>query len=174
AQLTPALQTTANELGSFAHARQAPVSTPWFVDHGAIDSLSIVADAHLQLPVAVPDADVDSTRLGVAEGVTQRLTDDPVDVIANDRMQIARCAFDTDAHGCGPRVGAIGRELVAERPHGDRQIGGGHRGRAEVLHGVPALVDRLRGLIDGDLETFLGRTLWKEVCRRLKAEQHAV
>ena len=64
-----------------------------------IDALSIVPDAHADLPCAIRDLRFDVTGLCVPERIAQRLARNAVDVVAQDRMQVARRALDRHAEG---------------------------------------------------------------------------
>src|SRR5262245_14658335 len=124
--LAPQIETAADETGAFAHAGQAEVSLPWFVQHLRIDALPVVAHAHLKLLVVVPYRDFDVARAGVSERIAQRLARDAVDVVAENGMEIPGRAFDGDVHDHRGRVRLIGlvgrRELSAERANGFGQI----------------------------------------------------
>src|SRR5271165_7538632 len=83
-----------NQAGALAHSGQTVVSAaPLFLDHRRVDALSIVADTHAKLTIAIADGDLDAPGVGMLERVAHRLARNPVDFIPQDRMEIARRAF---------------------------------------------------------------------------------
>jgi hypothetical protein len=88
------------------HARQAIVSlTPTSVQNLRIDTFPLVPDAHPELPVVIVDANLNSRRAGVLEGVAQGFAGDAVHFVPKNRMQISRLAFHLDLKG--DRIGAV-------------------------------------------------------------------
>src|SRR5262249_9393201 len=123
--LTPHVEMPADDFGALAHAGQSEMSLALVFENLRIDSLAVVAHAHLQLRVVVPNFDFDVTRVRVAKRIAQRLAGDAVDVVAEDRMQRPRRALDGDVDDgrvCVAGRGLRGRELVAERADGDREV----------------------------------------------------
>src|SRR5262245_33687456 len=87
---------TANQLGPLPHPPHAKMARPFFITPRRVDALAIVSYSHLQLPIVVADCHVDPARACVAKRITQRLAGDPVDIVPEDRVEIARPAFDGD------------------------------------------------------------------------------
>jgi hypothetical protein len=166
----------ADELGALAHARQAEVSTPFVRKHRSVDTLSIVPDLQPKLPGVVRDFHFDPASVRVAKGVAQRFAGNPVDIVAQDRMEIPRRALYGHMDDGAILVRSAGCELVAQRADRHGEIVGGPRGRTQVLNRIASFGDRLRRSIDRARELLLGfaRTLREHVVRRLKAEQHPV
>ena len=57
----------------------------------------------------------------------------------------------------------IGREFLSERAHGQWQLASVDLGGAQLLYSIPALGDRLGGLLNHTIELLFGRALWEQV-----------
>ena len=136
------------------------------------DALAIIADAEPKLLLVIADFHFDALRSGVTEGVAHRFADNPVDFIAQNRMQVARRAFHLHSE---IRPAAVGRcKFFTKRSNRQCQIVTLHRRCAQPLHGIPPLDNRLLGLIDNAFESLFGRTAWKLVGKNLKVQQNPV
>src|SRR5262245_22972333 len=114
------------------------------VQYCGVDTLTVVTDAQLKLPVVVSDLHFNSTSACMPEGIAQGLAADPMDVVLDDWAKGAQRAMDGDIKGCCVRVRVADRrrcELFAKRAEGDGQIVRGRRGRAQALDGIPSLPD---------------------------------
>ena len=109
------------------------------------------------------DLHFDLPRLSVLECIAQRLPRDAIDFVSQDRTQVSRCAFHLHAEFDGILVGRIGREFFSDRSDGQGKIVRLDRGGTQPLHGIPALGDRLSGLIDRAIEFFFGVARGKQV-----------
>ena len=69
-------------------------------EHRRIDPLAIVAHAQAELLVVVADVDLDPPGMRVPEGIPKCFRSNLVDLVTDDRVQIARLAFDCDTE-CG-------------------------------------------------------------------------
>src|ERR1700687_5055907 len=141
-----------------------------------VDALSVVPDSQPKLPFIIPNFHFYLARLCVPECISQRLTRNPVDFISEYWMQVPWGAFHRYLTDGGIPVGFIGREFFSECGYSHGKIVGHDRGGAQPLHSIPALCDRLSGLIDSALQClprFL-RTLRQQVSRRLKTQQQSM
>src|ERR1700751_3298406 len=97
---TPHNQSAPRNFRPFVHARQAIVSlTPTCVQNLRVDTFPVVPDEHPELPVVIVDANLNSRRVGVLEGVAQGLAGDAVHFVPKNRMQISCLAFPLDLKG---------------------------------------------------------------------------
>jgi hypothetical protein len=78
-------------------------------------SVAVVTHAQSKLLVVVVDLDL-LLGMRVTEGVAQCFRRDPVDVVADDRVQIARLPFDSDPEDARPFGARVRGELERCRP----------------------------------------------------------
>ena len=179
ARLAPDLEVTADLLGPLTHARQAKVPGSMAIDHLRVDALAVVADTQLKLAVIVPHLHFNPTSAGVQEGIAQGLTGNPIDVVANDRAKSSWRAVDGHIECCRVCARVIRlskRKFLAKTPERDGEIIGGSRRGSQALDGVPSLPDRLRALLECDIQPLLGveRPIGENVGRGLKAKHDAM
>ncbi len=91
-------------------------------DNGGIHALSIIPDTHSELFMVIADFNLDLPCPGVSERVLQRLSGNPVDLVTQDGMQIARLAFNGDPKGRRPIVGGVRREFLSQGIHSPCEI----------------------------------------------------
>ena len=111
------LQTTSlppMAIGAFPHAGQAKVPlAPLPRQNRWINAFAIVPHTQPELLIVISNFNLDLPSLGMVKRVPQRLSGDPVDFVAQDRMQIARLAFNRDAKCRRAVVGWIICEFLA-------------------------------------------------------------
>src|SRR6516165_5593433 len=108
---------------------QAPMSgAPLIIKELGVHTFPVIPEPQPKLPFLVLDFHLDLPRLCVPEGVAHRLARNPVDFIAEYRMEVTRRAFHLDTKESGVMIGFIGRELFSESAYGQRKIVGHHRG----------------------------------------------
>jgi hypothetical protein len=94
----------------------------------------------------------DALRLRVPECVAHRLASNPVDFVPDQRSQLPGPALHLDMKLGKILTAHIGsefrRKLFFERAERAYKVVGNHRGLAQALHRIPALGDRLPGLLD--------------------------
>jgi|ERR1035438_7929732 hypothetical protein len=82
-----------------------------------IDAFSIVPHTKPELLIIIPDFNLDLPSRGMVKGIPKRLSGNPVDFIAQNRMQIARLTFHGDAKCRSYLVGWIRGQFLAQRVH---------------------------------------------------------
>ena len=76
--------------GAFPHARQTVVAArPLCLEHRAVDAPAAILHAQPELIAAVADVHVDARRLRVLERIAERLDGDLVDLVTEDRPEVA-------------------------------------------------------------------------------------
>ncbi len=119
----PHIELRADLLCSLTHAWQTPMSIASRVQELRVNTLSIVPDAQPKKTCAVGDLGFNFTRPCVAERISQSLARNAVNVVAENRMQVARCAlYGNVERGGVPLAIAGGRELFTQRGHGLGQL----------------------------------------------------
>jgi hypothetical protein len=98
----------------------------------------------------------------VPEGIPKGFRRNLVDLVTNDRLQIARFALNL-----------VRREFVAKRPDRDREIIAFDGRRPQALHRVPPFGDRLRRLLNRTIQFAfrLCRPLRQQVRHSLESQQ---
>ena len=116
----PHRQCPADQRGAFP-ARRAGRSVLQTLDceHRRIDP-AIVAHAQSELRV-VADVDLDPSSMRVPEGIPKGFRRNSIDLITNDRVQIARLALDFNTE-CGRALGAAWIASPSPGPDRDRDI----------------------------------------------------
>src|SRR6266478_6104470 len=105
--LAPDFQPPAKSLGTFAHTRQAPMtSTGALIGNFRSDSDSVVSHVKLELRISVSDFRFNLLRPCVAKSVSQRLAPNPVDFIAQHGIQFSLFPFHQQAHA-GDAAGVV-------------------------------------------------------------------
>src|SRR5277367_3277248 len=104
-RLAPHIQAPSDKFGAFAHAVQAVMSgLPVLGENLWVDAFSVIANAHPELPVIVPDFHFDLLCLCMLECIAHRLAGDPEHFVAEDWMEVPRGALDLHAEGSGRLV----------------------------------------------------------------------
>ena len=137
-----------------------------------IDALSIVSKPHAKLACTVGDFRFDVIGVCVTEGVAQRFARNAVDVVADDRMQVARRAFDRDRNITAPSRHRARIELFGQRGDRLRQFVAHDRRRSQILNRVAAFDDGLIRPIESAVERLDGfpRVGGQQVARTLEAD----
>jgi len=82
------------KFGAFVHAIQAPMAgAPFSMKKLRVHTLPVIPDPQPKLPFVIADFHFDVPSLGVPEGVAHRLACNPVNFIAEYRMEVPRRAF---------------------------------------------------------------------------------
>src|SRR4029077_4147252 len=110
-------------------------------EHARLDAAPIVPDAQPELLAVVANVHFDLVRLRMPERVAQRLGGNPVDLVSEDRREIARRALHVHVESGTMRAAAIA-ELLTECVEGPATIARHGRRRAKALHGVSSFDDR--------------------------------
>jgi hypothetical protein len=87
-----------------------------------VNAFPVVRNPQPEFRFVVPEFHFDLARLRVPEGVAQRLGSNPVDFVAEDRMQIPWRAFHRYLKDGSILVGPVGRELFSDGPYGNREV----------------------------------------------------
>ena len=95
---------------------------PTQAQHLGVDALAVVAHAQAQAALVVAQLHFDLLRLRVPERVAQGLAGNAEDLVAHDRMQVARRALHLDAQRHSAAL--LRGELVSEGPDGRAQFVG--------------------------------------------------
>src|SRR5262249_10178279 len=90
ARSAPDLQFGADVPCALAHPRQAPMSRPPDPEHLRADTATIIAHAHFQSAVTVRNLHFDHVGAGVPESVREGLAAYEQELLARNRMKIAR------------------------------------------------------------------------------------
>ena len=144
------------QFAAFPHAGQAKMPlAPLPRQNRWIDAFSIVPHTKPELLIVIPDFNLDLPSRGMVKGVAERLSGNPVDFIAQNRMQIARLTFHGDAKCRSAVVGWISGQFLTQRVHRPCKVICFDRGGAQSLHRVPAFGDRLGGPINRSVQLFL-------------------
>ena len=85
----PQIELGADLKGALAHTGQSPVSRPPVAQVLLVDALAVVANAQAKLARPIGDFRLDASRLCVTECVAQRFAGNAVNVVADNRMQVA-------------------------------------------------------------------------------------
>src|SRR5580704_172010 len=94
AGFTPEIQLRSNSLGALSNASQPPMpGTSAFLQHGGIDTLTIVADAKTKHPVIVPDLCFNPSGVRVSKRISQNFKSDPTDLVFRRGRQGSAFAF---------------------------------------------------------------------------------
>ena len=101
---------------------------PLFLKNLRVDALPVIPDPQAKLPFVIVDFHFDLPRLSVPRGIAQRLAGNPVDFVADDRMQVPRRAFYLHPQDGGIPVSFIGCEFFSESADGQGKVVGDHRG----------------------------------------------
>src|SRR5580698_4822695 len=145
------------------------------LQNALIDPLAVVANLYAQAAFLVVNRHFDLFRIGVAEGVAQRLHHDPADLIAHQRRQVHRRAFHFDAKTRPAAVETVRGEFFPDRADGAREIVARERRRTQALDGIAALLYRPTGLIDALIEKIPRPGIVREhVGNRGKLQQDAL
>src|SRR5260221_3558176 len=86
-------QAAAYPFRALAHPREAPMPLAPGTQHLGIDPLAVVPDEHAKLAARALDSHLEVRRTGVAKRVDHRLPPDPIDVVADHRVQGTRIAL---------------------------------------------------------------------------------
>src|ERR1700687_3188863 len=88
-----------------------------------IDTLSIIADPQPKEAFAVRDFRFDFACLCVVERISQRFARNAINIVAEDRMQVSRCALyrNVELRRAPPATAGAG-ELFTQSGHGLGQI----------------------------------------------------
>src|SRR5439155_23037639 len=82
------------KLGAFLHAMQTPVpGAPLLLKNLRVNAAPVIPDPQTKASFVIPDFHFDLPRLCVPEGIAHCLARNPVDFVADDRMQVPRRAF---------------------------------------------------------------------------------
>src|SRR5580700_9868045 len=103
----PDTQFRANLAGAFPHSRQPVMAGAALFQDSGRNALTIVPNSHPQHPFPIGDLRFDAVSPGMAEGIAQRLAHDAVNLVAHDRMQLARRAFHYKAESRAIVVGKL-------------------------------------------------------------------
>src|SRR4029077_17915050 len=111
-------------------------------------------------------------RVGVrmADGVTECLSSNSIDLVLCERREFAPRSLDDDAvGGCAPPL--FGATLLAECPEGLLKIASDRHGRAQTAHRVATFGNGLIALFKGHLKcpVRVVRALGQHVTHRLKS-----
>src|SRR5215510_55308 len=140
-----------------------------------VNALAVVTDAQPKLPRVVTDFHFDSCSLRMLESVAYGLTRNTIDVIPNNRREVTRCAFDIH-----PELGRVRVALICEfrSEHADRARKVAHLNsrRAQSVHCIATLCDRLPGLLDGSRQYLLSfvRAIPNHVGPAMQFQQHCL
>ena len=85
----PDFEASADSVRSLAHARESPMIVLSGAQHLWLDATAVVVYVHSQLFGPIFNLDLDVVCLRVAERVHQGLATDPVNIVADKRMQWA-------------------------------------------------------------------------------------
>src|SRR5262245_63484096 len=90
---------TADDLGALAHAGQAEVSGPRFLEHRQIDAAAVIAYPESELFRVEADLHLDPARARMPEGVAHAFGGNPVDVVPHEGIEVPRLTGDGDLDG---------------------------------------------------------------------------
>ena len=128
-----------NRLRALSHPRQAPVSFPPRLKHLGVNSAAVITNENAEALDCILELDFDAVRAGVPKCIYQRFTTDPVNFIADDRMQRLRPAFHDDAK----ITFRLDRELLSNQGECMFEIARATMGCAQSSYSVPAFFDNL-------------------------------
>src|SRR5262245_48944861 len=94
-----------------------------------IDALSVIPHAQPKLTLAIMNFHFDLLCKRVLESISHRFDSNPISLIANDRSEIPRCAFDMNTELRRIPAGFIGNEFFANRADRAGNVVGNLRGR---------------------------------------------
>src|SRR5262249_9170261 len=143
ADFTPQTQVGADLNGALAHRRQPPVARASAAQVFRLDALAVVADPQPKLAGAIGDLRLDAFRLRVPEGIAERLAGNAMDVLADNRVQVARRTFDRHPKQRGALLPVGVVELFGQGRDRLRQFVANDRGRTQILNGVAAFDEGL-------------------------------
>src|SRR5262249_25635474 len=92
----PDIQPATNPPRTFAHALQTIVARAAILQCFGLNSVAIVTNANPEGPIPVDDFSLDVAGTGMGERVAECLAHDAVHLVAKDRIQVSRRAFDDD------------------------------------------------------------------------------
>src|SRR5580704_5865464 len=96
--LAPKIQLSARQLCAFADSRQAPMSGPRaFAEYLWVNSDSVIAEPDAEFLRVVPNLNFNLFSPRMAEGVSQNLPANPIDLVLKNRLYVARRSFDGHA-----------------------------------------------------------------------------
>src|SRR5271169_3167756 len=135
----------------------------------------VIANSQLQLTLFVLYIHFDVLCLRVVEGIAQSLSGNPIDIVAQDRIEVTRRALDGNIEERVMRC-LCRRKFLTESVNRKRKVIRRDGGGPQALYGLAPFSDRLGSLIDRALESLLGfgRPFWQKVGGALKTHQKAV
>ena len=107
-----------------------------------IDSLTVISNSKLEPPRGIVKLHLDTARLGMPVGVSQRFARNSTNLIGYEWLQAARRALDLHRQGNRTGVGRVIRKLLSERPQRFDEIRGLDGRGPQSLHRVPPLSNR--------------------------------
>src|SRR5262245_35589188 len=106
--LTPDFEVAADQLCALTHAAQAEMTDAIGVLHRPVHPSAIVPHPQLKMTVIVTDLYFDPPRACVPERIAQRLAANPINVVPDDRTEVARGPEDRDVE-CWWLCGRVAR-----------------------------------------------------------------
>jgi hypothetical protein len=140
-----------------------------------INAFSVVADSQPKMPVAILDCHFDARRLCVAPSIAHRFATDTVDFLAYNWRKFPRGPFPIHVQFGAWAAGLPGPKFLSKRSERFHQIVVENSGGTQSLYRIPALGDRLPGLVDYTLKPV--PRLWavrEQVCHRMKFQQRCL
>src|SRR5262249_16836564 len=74
-----------------------------------VNALAVITDAQPKLPLVITDFHFDSRSPRMPEGVAYGLSRNTIDIVADNRGEVTRCAFDIH-----PKLGRVRAALICE------------------------------------------------------------
>src|SRR6266478_4399231 len=111
----PNFQLSPKALGAFAHPRQPPVScTRSLIGNLRIKPTPVVSNMQKKLGITVGNLRFNLLRSGMTEGVSQRLSRNSIDFVAQHGIQLSLFPFQLHAHARHQAVAALKRQFLAK------------------------------------------------------------
>src|ERR1700691_5040290 len=111
----PDFQLPAKALGAFAHTGHSPVSSARaLIGNMRINPISVVSHVQQKLRIPVRNFRFDLLRVGMPEGVSQGLTRNSIDFVAQHGIESSLFSFHEDTHARNIAVAALCGQLLAE------------------------------------------------------------
>src|SRR5271167_2501381 len=133
----------------------------------------VIANSQLQLTLVVLYIHFDVLCLRVVEGIAQSLSGNPIDIVAQDRIEVTRRALDGNIEERVILRCLCRRKFLTESVNRKRKVIRRDCRGPQALYGLAPLGDRLGSLINRALQSLLGfdRVLRQEVGGALKTQQ---
>src|SRR5262245_19876859 len=135
-----------------------------------MNPLTVVSNAHPKRSFAVSNLSLDAMGMGVVERVSECFAGDAIHFVANNRIQVARPAFDYQLKSC--RI--LSGQFFTERSDRFRQVVRGGGGISQTIDCFASLRDRVIGALERLCELVLGFSRRQEVVDDLETKHQSL